>query len=1204
MKLRSMFSFLGAVSIALALVIGAILFFSVQATNRATGERQVLHDLLMGVFDLNLLTQDYVLNPGERARMQWQSQYELMSSLIQTYREISRDSLAHFESIQANYGEIGALFHQLSTEDFLGQNNGLTSVQDTLIGQLLVRTQALKTDASQLFRAKNREVEAVRSRTNFLVLTFVVVTALLISLNTMILYSLIMSPLRKLQAGTRRIAAGDLSHRVPVKGFTEFRELNTSFNEMSILLEKESAQRAQVQEELQHTLEKLEDRVRDRTADLEQANAALHQEMGLRQQREEEIKTERNRLFALFNNLPAFVYLVDPTHRITFINKAFRDWFGDPDGKTCHEILHCESDSCPSCHIDEVFEKGTILTREFTASNGRSYQVYDYPFSEADGTPLVLKLGIDITERKTAEQELLRREQQYKALVENAPDVISRFNGGYSYLYVNPAIAALTGKKPQHYLGRTLSEVGYPRELVEKMQEHIDKVMTTGRIQTFEHELAGASEVKNFHMLMAPESTREGQVETVLAITRDVTQMKELEHQIRLAHDAMERRVRERTTDLIEANRALRKEISERRRMEGALAQSEAKFRLTFDQSPIGAALVGMDYTFQRVNDSLLAITGYSREELLGRKFMDITHPDDIGDDLSRAEQLKQGEVDQYKMDKRYIHRKGHHIWVRLSASVMRDNKNRPLNFLAMVEDITERKQAEVALRQRELQYRALVENAPDIIARIDREYRVLYINPAVEKVTGTMPEEYTGKCLEELSLDESILTKLEQAFANVFDTGREVSIEHTFQSQEGKTLFFLTRFTPESTREGRVETILSITHDITHLKQLEQELREANRAKSEFLANMSHELRTPISGILGIAEVDLTREVPQDLREDLSMIRQSATSLIHIINDLLDLSRIEARKLELFPVDFHPKEMLENLVSGYQNQARTKDIELRVNIGTNVPETVHGDPDRLAQVIKNLLTNAFKFTERGQIVVSLTRVDKGGFPCTLRFSVSDTGIGIPEKRQKDLFQSFTQLEPFLSKKHGGAGLGLVISKQLVEMMNGSITVKSQPGKGSTFTFTVLMDRPTGELQTREPQEGLRKLSDISPLKILLVEDNMVNRAFLTRFLEQSGHRVTAATNGIDALEKLKKDRFDLILMDIQMPEMNGLEATEKIRSSPDQGWDPKIPIIALTAYAMKGDRERFLTAGMNDYVTKPVDFDILSKAILDTMGS
>jgi len=804
----------------------------------------------------------------------------------------------------------------------------------------------------------------------------------------------------------------------------------------------------------------------------------------------------------------------------------------------------------------------------------------------------------------------------------------------------------------------------------------------------------------------------------------------------------------------------------ERKRTDEELKRSEERFRTLFDEAPVAYHELDSNGIIRRVNRAECELLGYTTEELLGTHVSEFVAPDEREVSRGALRRKLAGEVPPEAFERTYVRRDGRRRLVEIHEALIRDDQGKPAGMRSAILDISERRQAERELDR-------FFTLCRDMLCIADTAGYFLRVNPACERLLGYTPEELKSQPYIEFVHPDDRESTVEAAAQ--LSSGRDViSFENRYRTKAGayKWLLWVSSVSLDEQR------VYAVARDITERRQREEELRRYARdlelaqqqqvedagrmaqlvkeletakiraetaasAKGEFLANMSHEIRTPMNGIIGMTALALETRLSPEQREYLAIVKQSADALLSVINEILDFSKVEQRRLELERVEFDLREVVENSVRSLAWRAQQKGLELACEVAPETPEVVFGDPGRLRQILVNLVGNGVKFTRQGDVVVHVEALEARQGRAQLKFSVADSGIGIPPEKQKLVFEAFAQADGSITREYGGTGLGLAISSQLVELMGGRIWVESEPGHGSTFYFTANFDVPestrphssepvglhdlkvlvvddhavnrrilremlsrwgmlpslagSGEaamaamrearaaaspfrlvlldlhmpaldgMQVAEqisrdpelagpavilmtsagmPRAGKRRLPGVRAfvskpvkqselfdaivntvtsgrrtparrsvasasgkrLRVLLVEDNLVNQTMAVHLLRKRSHTVVVAGNGHEALNILGKEsrRFDAILMDIQMPDMDGFEATTAIRAA-EKNNGGHVPIIAMTAHALKGDRERCLAAGMDGYVSKPVRerelFDALGQAVATDAG-
>ncbi len=988
---------------------------------------------------------------------------------------------------------------------------------------------------------------------------------------------------------------------------------------------------------------------------------------------------------------PIATLLIDGHGIIRFANSRVEYQFGYGPGKLSGKPIGTLFPERLKAELQDL-NALTIGSRRWTAINGQTLYCIrrdglEFPVelglnaSDSSDGRLFVAAIIDISERRAQEAALRTSESRYRLLADNASDLIVQHDFADRRAYVSPASRRMLGYEPDEFARIPGDQLAHPDDW-DVLRDTFDG-LKAGREEAA---VAYRLKHKDGHYIWVEASIHRiaGKGETGAAVITTI------------------------------------REIGARKATEDALRSSEERFRLSFENASYGMALVSTEGRWLKVNAVVCRMLGYSEAELLATDFQSITHPDDLESDLDQLHATLAGDIDSYRMEKRYFRKDGTIIWVVLGVSLVRGADGKPLHFVSQIEDITERKRTQDALRESEIRYRTLADSTSDLITLQDADRQGQYASPASRRILGYEPDELlrmapgqlvhpddragysehhrmlsrdrpSSKYVHRLrrsdgayiwveavyhwvaegsdgrpqiltivrdiserkaaedaahrtqallndaiaAIDDGIaiydsddrlivsnaaMRRLAGGSTELFEPGRSFTAIMTNIRGDGGTVWgpgtideqvaesisqyrradgtpreqlmpdgrwLLSRY--YRTQEGGVVGMVS---DITALKLAALEIDQAraraeaaNEAKSAFLASMSHEIRTPMNGVIGFADLLLDSDLSDKQRGQVMGLKDASKSLLAIINDILDISKIEAGKLDIERIAMMPTAIVDGAAALLGPQIAAKGLELRIDRGSDIPDWIEGDPTRVRQILLNLMSNALKFTEFGHITVRMRREEEAGRPM-LKFEVEDTGIGIPLARQHLLFQSFSQIDRSTTRRYGGTGLGLAICKRLAEAMGGSTGVKSELGLGSVFWFTMALVEAAAPAGTHE----LPAVVEIgrASAKVLVAEDLPMNQIIIESLLARGGHRVKLVANGAEAVQAVQDDDYDLILMDMEMPEMDGIEATRAIRALGERVRD--IPIVALTANAMLEDAEKCRAAGMNDFLPKPIE--------------
>ncbi len=794
-----------------------------------------------------------------------------------------------------------------------------------------------------------------------------------------------------------------------------------------------------------------------------------------------------------------------------------------------------------------------------------------------------LQLERNLKEREELLESLRASEEMFRSISENIFALIAIIDPQGLYTYCNASYSFILGYDPESLIGTECFAIVH----------HDDK----------ERALALFREALKGH--------KSRQLEFVLKLVARDGSAKWVEHRASLLPD---------NQGGFRGILLLAQDVTERFQAEKEIR----KFKTVIDQAVHGNAIADMQGNLLYINDYFARIHGYKPDELIGRN-LSVFHNEQQLREVQSINRILASDGKFINREVWHTHKDGTEFPMLMSGVVIKDEQGGPEFLAATAIDISDRKLAEEALQEERLRLTNIIKGTNVGTWEWNVQTGETVFNERWAEIIGCALDELVPVSIEtwekhvhpddfKISMD-----LLERHFSGDMDYYEcEVRLKH----KNGNWVWVLDRGKVISwTEDGKPLWMFGTHLDITIRKQAEQTLLQAkqqaeaaNRAKSEFLANMSHEIRTPINGIMGMMQLLQTTDLDKEQKEYVNLSITSASRLTRLLSDILDLSRVEAGKMAVHEEDFSLIELKNSVNDLFKITAKEKGISLDFSMDQALPERVVGDLSRVSQILFNLVGNAVKFTDRGAVSLDMMPLppgkDKG---IQILFTVSDSGIGMPEDKIKALFKPFAQVNGSFARKYQGAGLGLAIVKRLVELLAGKISVSSTLGQGTNI-YVVLPFRLPGKVAEPKPRQDEPPLKAEKSLRVLLAEDDPSNQYPAQKLLEKAGHTVTLAEDGRHVLDLIKAHDYDVILMDVQMPVMDGVEATQRIRRQESEVRDHRsetgsrksdlrhqaqgIPIIAMTAYAMAGDRERFLEAGMDDYLAKPVTIEALNSVL------
>ncbi|MBL8771959.1 MAG: PAS domain S-box protein [Phenylobacterium sp.] len=838
--------------------------------------------------------------------------------------------------------------------------------------------------------------------------------------------------------------------------------------------------------------------------------------------------------------------LVGPDGRFLRLNDAFCRMVGYSEVELLEldfQTITHPDDLTADIHLVKRVIAGDIdsyrIDKRYICKNGESVwaRLGVSLVRDAEGRPKYFISQVeDLTAQKAAEAALRESEARYRLIADNMSDVVVQLDAEARITYVSPSVRAY-GYEPGDLLGLQTDHLVHPDDL--------DPTPAGG-------ERAGEPADGIYQ---ARFRARNG----------EWIWMESNAHALRNEHG-----------ELVGEINVLRN-VGERR------AQAEL-FETAFQQAATGKCLVELDNRIAKVNSTLCRMLGYTEAEFITLNGDDLIHPDERGRGNGEIARLRAGEIDSYTRERRFLKADGTYLWCEITMSMVRNPDGSPKHYVTELRDLTEQRAAQAALRASEARYRMISENTSDLIVMSDLSGKAIYVSPNV-RMSGRLPRDIEGRSFAE-SMHPDDAGVVFEAFRKLALEGGATRVRWRARRGDGWQWMESNPSLMRDPETGEPTGFLDVIRDIDRQVAQEAEIERAKAAaeaaaaaKSQFLANMSHEIRTPLTAVLGFTNLLTELDLPGPAAGYANRIAGAGNALLAIVNDILDFSKLEAGKFEIRPKAIEVAAVCEETLQLFSTQADGKGLSLRFEADPEAARVAMLDGDRLRQMLINLIGNAIKFTEAGEVALVLAA---GGEPDWLRIEVADTGPGLDAESQGVLFQRFTQIDGSMTRRHGGTGLGLAISRGIADAMGGRIGVVSELGSGATFF--VELPAPAAELPSQLAHEDGRPVQ-IEGIRVFVVDDNAANRELSRRILEAAGAEVDEAADGAEALERLGLLPVDVVLMDLRMPGLDGREALRRLRRA--SGPNQHVPVLAFTADAdLEGEGD---LAGFDGLVRKPI---------------